>query len=333
MFIRGMTLVVCLSLLGGGAAYAQSGAQAGSMNIYLVGTGGPELTPTRSGEATLVQANGESLLFDAGRGVLQGLYECRVRPQTVTRIFLTHLHSDHIEGLPGLWMTPWFLLGRKEHLQVWGPPGTKAMVDGMRQMYAHDLEHRVNNVARLEYLDIDVHEVKPGPVYTDGGVTVTAVSVEHRDGNPAWGYRVEANGRAVVLTGDATYSDGLLNAARGADVVISNVAAGTAELERSGKIDPILDKLMRPEQAAKIFAEDKPRLAVYSHIVKKGLPGEKGDETLIQRTRAAGYQGALEVGQDRMEIVVGQTIRVVPPRSLDGLEDFDGPGSVFTQQK
>ncbi len=69
--------------------------------VVLVGTGGPELTAERQGEATLVETHGQMLLFDAGRGVLDGLYRSRVRPQEVTRVFLTHLHSDHIEGLPG----------------------------------------------------------------------------------------------------------------------------------------------------------------------------------------------------------------------------------------
>jgi ribonuclease Z len=334
MRMRRLMLMACLwGAMGTGVVPGQARPQTehdeGSLAIYLVGTGGPELTPTRAGEATLIEANGERLLFDAGRGVLQGLYECRIPPASVTKIFLTHLHSDHIEGLPELWMTPWFLLGRTQPLEVWGPPGTKAMIDGMRVMYGHDLEHRVNAVARREYLDVVVHEVQPGVVYSSGGVMVTAVGVDHRDGNPALGYAVRANGRTVVLTGDATYGEALVAAGRGADVLISNVAAGTAALERSGKIDPILDKLMRPEQAAKMFVEDAPRLAVYSHLVKKGLPGDAGDAVLVRRTRAAGYRGRLLVGQDRMEIVVGKVIRVLPPRSLKGLAEFDGPGSTF----
>src|SRR5690242_12979390 len=83
------------------------------ITIHLVGTGGPELTPERAGVATLIQTPAALLLFDAGRGVLDGIYKSRVRPQDVTRIFLTHLHNDHIEGLPSLWITPWFLLGRQ----------------------------------------------------------------------------------------------------------------------------------------------------------------------------------------------------------------------------
>jgi ribonuclease Z len=290
--------------------------------VVLVGTGGPELTPSRQGEATLVEAHGQTLLFDAGRGVLDGLYRARVQPREVTRVFLTHLHSDHIEGLPGLWMTPWFLLGRKTKLEVWGPAGTQAMVDGMRAMFAHDVEHRANPAARREDLDIAVHEIAAGPVYDQDGVRVTAIPVEHADGDPAFGYVVETGDARILLTGDCTYAGALAELRGPFDLVVSNVAAGSAAKEKEGWIQPVLAKLMRPEQAAELFERTTPRMAVYSHIVKKGLAGAAGDAAILRRTRAAGYKGPLAMGQDGMRIVLGKTVRVqrvkLPAKDLDG---------------
>jgi ribonuclease Z len=312
-----------------GAALAGCLAAAGAQTtVVLVGTGGPELTPSREGEATLVQAHGQMLLFDAGRGVLDGLYRSRVRPQDVTRVFLTHLHSDHIEGLPGLWMTPWFLLGRTAKLEVWGPVGTKQMVDGMRAMFAHDVEHRPNAVAKREGLDVLVHEVNAGVAYDEGGVRVTAIPVEHADGDPAFAYRVDTGDAKILLTGDCTYSGELASLAGPFDLVVSNVAAGSRAMEEMAWIQPVLAKLMRPEQAAKLFEQTKPRLAVYSHIVKKGLAGAAGDREILQRTRAAGYAGPLRMGTDHMRIVLGTTIQVEPaPRQA--LPDLDGPDARF----
>jgi ribonuclease Z len=304
-------------------------AQGGDLSVYLIGTGGPELTPDRQGPATLIQANGEHLLFDVGRGTLEGIYSARVLPQHVTRVFLTHLHSDHIEGLPSLWITPWFLLGRQAQLRIWGPPGTAAMITGMRQMYTHDLEHRTNAALKREYLAIKVNESAGGVVYSEDGIRVTAIPVEHRDGNPAFGYRVDAGGRSVLMTGDATLSDSLLKAGKGVDVLISNVAAGSAPIEKSGAIDAILAKLMLPEQAARLFVSTKPRLAVFSHIVKKDLPGKAGDEAIVARTRKAGYSGALQMGIDGLKITVGDKIRVEPPQRRKTLPDLDGPAAKF----
>src|SRR5262249_26272241 len=95
------------------------------MRVVLVGTGGPEINPARFGYSTLIEAGGQRLLFDAGRGVVQRLYESRVNPREITQNFLTHLHNDHIEGLPTLWMTPRFLLGKTSRSKSGGLPGPK----------------------------------------------------------------------------------------------------------------------------------------------------------------------------------------------------------------
>jgi ribonuclease Z len=312
-----------------GATAQAPAQQGGTVKVHLIGTGGPELTPTRQGMSTLIEASGQTLTFDVGRGALQNIYLSRIDPRRVTKIFLTHLHSDHIEGLPSVWMTPWFMFGRKPSLEIWGPIGTQEMVDGMRMMYGHDVEHRANPIFKREYLDITVHEIAEGVVYDQGGVKVTAFPVEHADGNPAFGYRIDAAGRSILLSGDTTYSENVVRYGMNDDVIVSNVVAFSDAMTRAGVLKPVLDKLTTPEQAAAIFSKARPRLAVFSHIVKKELPGDAGDNVIIARTRKAGYAGPLAMGQDRMTIVVGEQVKVVPPQSVDGIVDFDKPNSKF----
>jgi ribonuclease Z len=91
----------------------------------------------------------------------------------------------------------------------------------------------------------------------------------------------------------------------------------------------VINKLTTPEQAAAIFLKTKPRLAVFSHIVKKELPGDAGDNVIMERTRKAGYAGPLVMGQDRMTIEVGDQVTAVPPQPIDGIVDFDKPDSKF----
>ena len=110
---------------------------------------------------------------------------------------------------------------------------------------------------------------------------------------------------------------------------MSNVAAFSEAMTKAGILKPVLDKLTTPEQAATIFAKAKPRLAVYSHIVKKDLPGEEGDDVVIKRTRAAGYDGPLTMGKDRMIVDIGDEVKVLPPPSIEGIADFDKPNSKF----
>ena len=303
--------------------------EAGAVQVHLLGTGGPELTPTRQGMSTLIEANEQTLIFDVGRGALQNIYLSRIDPRSVTKIFLTHLHSDHIEGLPTIWMTPWFMFARRPGLEIWGPQGTQRMVDGMRMMYGHDVEHRSNPVFKREYLDATVHEIVEGVVYEAGGVKVTAFPVEHDDGNPAFGYRIDAAGRSVLLTGDTTYNENVVKYGMNDDLIVSNVVAFGDAMTKAGVLKPVLNKLMTPEQAAATFLQTRPRLALFSHIVKKELPGDAGDDVVIERTRKAGYDGPLAMGQDRMTIEVGAEVKILPPQSIDGIVDFDKPDSKF----
>jgi ribonuclease Z len=305
------------------------GAMADELRVHLIGTGGPELTPDRAGMSTLIDVNGRKFLFDAGRGALQNIYLSRIHPNEVTKVFLTHLHNDHFEGLPSLWITPWFMFGRKQKMEVWGPPGTAEMVQGMRLMLNHDVERRSNPVFRREDLDIKTTEIAEGVVYEESGIKITAFPVEHVDGNPAFGYRFDAGNRSVLISGDTTYSDNVVKYGTHVDLMVHNVAAFSERMLKAGEMKPVLEKLTTPEQAARIFSNAMPRLAVFSHIVKKELSGAAGDAVVIARTRQAGYSGPLQMGLDRMTIEVGDTIKVLPPQPTDGIAELDKPDAKF----
>ena len=102
-----------------------SGAQCQTLKVILLGTqSGPTFSGQRLGIATLVEAGPEKLLFDCGRGLTTGMVRMAINPADVTKVFLTHLHSDHIVSLPELYLTPWASEGRQTPLRVWGPDGT-----------------------------------------------------------------------------------------------------------------------------------------------------------------------------------------------------------------
>ncbi|SFF76020.1 ribonuclease Z [Novosphingobium sp. CF614] len=299
------------------------------MKVILLGTAGPEYFPDRLGPATLIVAGGQVLLFDCGRGVGQRLYESRVNPRDISRIFLTHLHGDHFDGLPELWMTPWFLLGRDHGFDLWGPEGSAEMVAGMRAMYSHDLTRRVNPFNPVQGLDIRVHKVAAGTVFEHDGVKVTAFPVEHAEGNPAFGYAVEWQGRKVVLSGDTTYSEALVTAARDADLLVQNVIAFSDRLDGKPEMQGVLAKLTTPEQAARMAQLARPKLMVFSHIVTKDLTEPEAADRIVARTRAAGYAGALVIGEDRMTFELGDTVTMAPPPSLETLVPLDSKDQRF----
>ena len=96
---------------------------------------------SRFGPSILVEAGKEKLLFDCGRGATQRLYQLKIPFNEISMLFLTHLHSDHTVGIPDLWLTGW-VMGRSTPLPVWGPEGTKAMMEHLQQAYAFDIHIR-----------------------------------------------------------------------------------------------------------------------------------------------------------------------------------------------
>ena len=124
-----MRRLFCAVLMGSlFTALAPSPIRAQDITVTLLGTGSPPPVMNRFGPSILVEAGGQKFLFDAGRGALQRLNQIKVRWQDISGVFFTHLHSDHVVGLPDLWLTGWLTPGRNVPLNVWGPRGTKNMM-------------------------------------------------------------------------------------------------------------------------------------------------------------------------------------------------------------
>jgi ribonuclease Z len=305
-----------LLLLAPPPAFAQKQAQ--TLKVTLLGTGVPRPDITRFGPATLVEAAGQRLVFDAGRGVSQRLAQLKIPLGQVDALFLTHLHSDHVVGVADLWLFSWLPTpfgSRTKPLEVWGPAGTTAMMAALREAYAWDLRVRIGDDAKTAHAaTVVTHEIAQGVVYEKDGVKVTAFTVDHGEHlQPALGYRVDYAGRSVVLSGDTRPSENLIRFAKGADVVIHEVfAAPKGLLERSAVARGIGGYHTTPEQAGRVFARVRPKLAVYSHLalftLDASVPPPRA-ESLIPLTRAT-YAGPLVVGEDLMTLDIGEQVAV-----------------------
>src|SRR5690242_12685249 len=129
-----------LLLLAAAGAFA-AGAHAQTLKVTLLGTGTPSPRMDRFGPSILVEAGNEKLLFDCGRGATQRLAQLKIPFSEVTSLFLTHLHSDHVVGIPDLWLTGW-IGGRKAPLQVRGPAGTTQMMAHLEEAFSFDIHIR-----------------------------------------------------------------------------------------------------------------------------------------------------------------------------------------------
>lgn len=127
------------------SAMAQPLAQ-DEFRVTLLGTGSPAPVMRRFGPGVLVQAGGKNLLIDAGRGVTQRLMQSGLRLGQVDALFLTHLHSDHVVGIPDLWLTGWLeasFAQRKGPFIVYGPTGSQALMEGLTQAHQWDIKARI----------------------------------------------------------------------------------------------------------------------------------------------------------------------------------------------
>jgi ribonuclease Z len=215
-----------------------------------------------------------------------------------------------VVGFPDLWLTGWLIVpGRSKPLNVWGPAGTAAMMDHLKQAFEYDVRIRIqNDGASPEGVTILAKEISEGVVFEKGGVKITAFEVDHAPVKPAFGYRIDYAGHSVLLSGDTRVTENIVKYAKDLDVLVHEVFA-PATLERAGvppaRAKRIVEYHTTPEQAGQIFARVKPKLAVYSHIC---MPGAT-EQDLVPATRKA-YTGRLELGEDLMVIDVGETIDV-----------------------
>lgn len=295
------------------AAATTAPAVTPDITVTLLGTGSPVPSPERFGNSTLVEVAGQKLIFDLGRGATIRLYQKKIALGTINAHFLTHLHSDHVNGLSDMWMSGWIQTsfgGRTTPFVIHGPVGTQNLMAGLWEAFSEDRRIRIEDEGSPEAgIEIDAHDFQPGPVYDNGGVVVTAFEVDHGELiKPAFGFQITYNNHKVVISGDTRRSDAVIQAAAGADLLIHEVAMIPTQLYNEfPAFQAIAAHHTSPEEAGEVFAAAQPKLAVYSHIVLSGLPSEgipfPTPQELLAATRTT-YCGPLLAGIDLMTFAI-----------------------------
>jgi ribonuclease BN (tRNA processing enzyme) len=272
----------------------------GISRIVLLGTGTPNAEPDRSGPSVAIVVGDIPYIVDCGPGVVRrataaqaaGIGE--LEPKKLTRLFLTHLHSDHTAGYPDLILTPW-VLDRKDPLEVYGPPGTKAMTEHILAAYKEDIRDRLSGLELIEaegYL-VQAHEIEPGVVYRDRKVTVEAFPVVHGS-LPSFGFKFETPERTIVLSGDTAPTETMIEVGRDCDVLVHEVysASRFEQLPRSWReYHSVMHTSTR--ELADIASQARPGLLVLYHQL---FWGQTAEELLWEIGQ--GYDGEIVSGRD-----------------------------------
>jgi ribonuclease BN (tRNA processing enzyme) len=270
-----MFLAVCCGLFTCTCGYAQEPPSASanhSVFVVFLGTGMPVPNPERQGPSLAIVANGKAYLVDAGTGVVRqaaAAFQRGIKALWANQLdiaFLTHLHSDHTLGLPDLILTPW-VMHRTVPLQLYGPVGTQAMADNIEKAYAEDIQIRIEGLEHQTTTGhrVVVHEIQPGVAYQDANVKVTAFAVKHGSWKEALGYRFDADGKSIVISGDTRPVDSVVEACNGCDILVHEVYSGTP----GGADDAAYFSSFHTsaKELGKIAARARPKLLVVWHFV------------------------------------------------------------------
>jgi len=301
--LRSLKLALIAACLSASAAF---GAES-DFRVTLLGTASPSPRPDRFGPSTLVEAGNIRLLIDAGRGVPIRLWQMRVPMGTIDALLITHYHSDHVSGVPDVWLTGWLqppFGQRRTPFHVIGPTGAKELMDNLQRAYAADVKIRLADEKNPpEGIAVKVDEfAADGVVFDKDGVRVTAFEVDHGDViKPAYGYRIDYRGRSVVISGDTRFSENLIRHGSGADLLIHELGAAKPELLKNPAMQRIIDHHTTPRDVGRVFDRTRPKLAVYTHIVRLSnatIP-EPSLAEILAETRET-YSGPLVFGEDLM---------------------------------
>jgi len=274
------------------------------VKVTLTGTGSPLPDPNRAGPSTLVQAGGQNVLVDAGRGVVMRLIGAMCPPPFISTVVLTHLHSDHICDLNDVVTTRWVASPNAEPLKLYGPVGTQRMVDGLMMMLSADVGYRLDHHDDLRAgngMKIDVVEVSAGDSFTIGEINVSVHATDHRPVAPTVGFRFEHNGVVAALAGDTIPCEGLDQLCAGADIYVQTVIREDlvrqfAPLVPTGeRFLDILDYHSTVEQAAQTATRAGVKTLMLTHYVPAMQPGQEDEWKALA---AAHFDGAIVLGPD-----------------------------------
>jgi ribonuclease BN (tRNA processing enzyme) len=295
-----MLCIVVGLALGMSAAYGADAAK-----VIILGTGTPIPDPSSSGPCVAVVVNGQAYLFDAGPGVVRRAQAAAEKfgiaaldATRLTRLFFTHLHSDHTLGYPDMILTPW-VVGRREPFEVFGPIGVQDMTENLKRAYAADIKVRTEGLERLPAngLEVNVHEIEePGPVYKDEHVTIRAIAVPHGTWPQAFAYAIDAGGRKIVISGDTAPTDAMIEACNGCDVLVHEVYSAVWFDRVFGATRGQYHARFHTstKQLADLATKAKPKLLVLYHQLYFGPRDQIDLEKEVRRS----YSGNVVSGRD-----------------------------------
>ena len=266
------------------------------INVTILGSGNPRPHVNKYGPSILVKTNEYNLICDVGRATLIRLKQVGLNVSDIDKIFISHMHYDHIVGLPDVWLTA--KLWQKESLNVYGPKGLKKFCSDMIELYKIDARYRNKENLSLKCNE-DLHNVE-----LKEDLIVKRFSVNHGHVRNAYGYEIINKGKKIVYSGDTTISDNLIERAKGADVLIHEIIYAPDDfIEKNKRFQKVYKSHTNVEQIIKILNITKPKLAVITH----DLIFFESPKNILKMIKDK-YNGEIIFAEDLTSFDIGNTI-------------------------
>ena len=236
--VQDRLLVVAFSALG---SASNNLPEEDALSAAVCGSRSPIPSPGRAETCILISAGEDLFVVDIGDGSNDNLRSWNINFRNIEAVLITHLHSDHIADMPGLHQNAWIIGERNSKLKVFGPEGVDQFTQGIEMAYAHDYvfrnEHHGDAIAPLEYagFDTNVIDLNNPVIFDNGELKITAFRVVHEPIEPALGFKFEYKGRSIVITGDTSYTQSVIDNSMNADVLFHEAQANhmLAVMEKS----------------------------------------------------------------------------------------------------
>lgn len=278
------------------------------MKIVLLGTGGgPRPTSTRFPTSQAILVDGKLIVVDCGNGVTKQLVHAGLSPRDLDTLLVTHHHVDHSADLGYLPLASW-IEGRTEEINIYGPPPTVGSFEAILAGYSDDIEKRTASTGRPPFRPlVKAHDIgTPGEVIIDGDLQISCAFVDHPPFEIALGFRIDHEGKSVVISGDTAPCESLIDLARDANVLIHEVVhpSAMAQLEEGTNASAIATHMKKNhtmlEDVGDIAQRAGVETLVLSHLVPhNGVSTEEWTQPVAET-----FNGKIIVGEDLLELVV-----------------------------
>ena len=292
-----------------------------SSNIYadiikvtILGSGTPRVNIDRFSQSILIEHKNDKFLFDAGRGALLRLNQSRILPNEIENIFFTHLHSDHILGFSDILMTGW-VYHRQKPLNIFGPPGTINFVDSTIKSFEEDIKVRSlpPESLNVENLKSNIEIIYDGFTYKKNGLTIETFAVKHEPFTYAFGFKIFNSKYCMVISGDTTYSEQVIEKSKNCDLLIHEIAhASEHTLEKYPKAKGVISYHTDASQVSKIINTVKPRLTILNHVLS--LDGSSDEQILNEIKKNTKHK--VLIAKDLMTIDLKDEIYIYKQKNL-----------------